>query len=150
MNILDLAASCCAVEHGSREDVLKTYLLLHQKKLGAHWMWIAIERIAAGEPEEKVFAEYGYKWDDKLRGAHGRDRSDPDLCDVCYWRTRAAKAADAERAACANMLNLSRSDALLMAGEMTAQEWRTLSAVLVALQQRMRSNAEITGSCAYG
>ena len=49
-------------QRGGRQDVLRTYLLLHQKKLGAHWMWIAIERIAAGEPEEKVFAEYGYKW----------------------------------------------------------------------------------------
>lgn len=77
---------------------------------------------------------------------HGRDRSDPDLCDVCYWRKRAAKAADAGRAACANMLNLSRSDALLMAGEMTAQEWRTLSAVLVALQQRMRFNVQVQGA----
>ena len=22
---------------------------------------------------------------------HGRDKSDPDLCDVCYWRKRASK-----------------------------------------------------------
>ena len=46
-----------------------------------------------------------------------------------------------EREACANTLNLTRSDALLMAGEMTAQEWRTVAAVLKALQSRMRSNA---------
>jgi hypothetical protein len=25
---------------------------------------------------------------------HGRDGSDPDLCDVCYWRKRANDAAD--------------------------------------------------------
>lgn len=25
---------------------------------------------------------------------HGRDGSDPDLCDVCYWRTRAELAKD--------------------------------------------------------
>ena len=28
--------------------------------------------------------------------AHGRDGSDPDLCDVCYWRKRAEE----ENAAC--------------------------------------------------
>lgn len=27
---------------------------------------------------------------------HGRDGSDPDLCDVCYWRTRAMKGVDIE------------------------------------------------------
>lgn len=46
----------------------------------------------------------------------------------------------AERKACANGLNMTRSEALLMAGEMTAQEWRTVLAVLVSLQSRMRSN----------
>lgn len=46
-----------------------------------------------------------------------------------------------EREACANILNLSRADALLMCGEMTAQEWRTVSAVLRALQSRMRANS---------
>lgn len=50
-------------------------------------------------------------------------------------------AQDVEREACANILGISRSDALLMAGEMTAQEWRTVAAVLMALQSRMRSNA---------
>lgn len=25
---------------------------------------------------------------------HGRDGSDPDLCDVCYWHTRAVKLQD--------------------------------------------------------
>ena len=48
----------------------------------------------------------------------------------------------AEREACTNALNLSRSDVQLMAGEMTAQEWRTVSAVLKALQSRMRSDVE--------
>ena len=61
------------------------------------------------------------------------------------WRKTALKcvpqdAITAEREVCADMLNLTRSDAQLMAGEMTAQEWRTLSAVLVALQKRMRFN----------
>ena len=44
-----------------------------------------------------------------------------------------------ERDKCANILNLRRSEASLMAGEMTAQEWRTVSAVLQALQTRMRN-----------
>jgi len=34
---------------------------------------------------------------------HGRDGSDPDLCDVCYWRKRADDAADIEREACAKI-----------------------------------------------
>ena len=55
----------------------------------------------------------------------------------------ARRIADAERKACANQLTMTRSDAQLMAGEMTAQEWRTLSAVLVALQIRMRSNEKL-------
>lgn len=43
-----------------------------------------------------------------------------------------------EREACSKMLNLTRADAQLIAGEITEQEWRTVSAVLVALQSRMR------------
>jgi uncharacterized membrane-anchored protein len=54
-------------------------------------------------------------------------------------------AISAEREACANSLNLSRSEALLMAGEITAQEWRTVTAVLKSLQARMRSNVELSG-----
>lgn len=34
---------------------------------------------------------------------HGRDGSDPDLCDVCYWRKRADDAAEIEREACAKL-----------------------------------------------
>ena len=45
---------------------------------------------------------------------------------------------------CASMLNLTRSEAQLMAGEMTAQEWRTLSAVLKALQDLMRENVRFS------
>ena len=57
------------------------------------------------------------------------------------WKAATAN----ERERCANILNLSRSDALLMAGEMTAQEWRTVAAVLKALQSRMRPNVEFSG-----
>ena len=45
----------------------------------------------------------------------------------------------AERYDCANILGMTRADASLMAGEMTIQEWRTLSAVLKGLQAKIRS-----------
>lgn len=40
---------------------------------------------------------------------------------------------------CANILNINRSEASLMAGEMAAQEWRTVEAILKALQSRMHA-----------
>jgi len=42
-----------------------------------------------------------------------------------------------ERTRCYNLLSLTRPEASLMAGEMTLQEWRTLSAVLAALQTQI-------------
>lgn len=39
----------------------------------------------------------------------------------------------------ANILTLSRSEALLMAGEMTEQEWRTAKAILIAMQSKIRA-----------
>ena len=52
-----------------------------------------------------------------------------------------------ERDACARMLELRDSELLLMAGEMTAQELRTVKAVLAqrASAIRMRSNVEFSG-----
>ena len=46
---------------------------------------------------------------------------------------RAGLAAGRERAIddCASLLSMSRSEAQLVAGEMSAQEWRTVSAILV-------------------
>ena len=41
-------------------DILKTYLRLHEGKVGAHWLWSAIERIAMGEDELQVLEDYGY------------------------------------------------------------------------------------------
>jgi hypothetical protein len=35
---------------------------------------------------------------------HGRDLTDTESCDVCYWRHRAEAAVDAEREACAQLL----------------------------------------------
>jgi len=41
-------------------DVLETYLKLHEGKIGAHWLWCAIERIVRGERESDVLHDYGY------------------------------------------------------------------------------------------
>lgn len=41
-------------------NVLETYVNLHEEKLFAHWIWIALSRIAAGEPEVDVMYDYGY------------------------------------------------------------------------------------------
>ena len=45
---------------GGEKHVLKTYERLHEGKIGAHWIWIAIVRIANGEPELEVMRDYGY------------------------------------------------------------------------------------------
>ena len=47
-------------KHGGKRGVLKAYIALHEGKIGAHWLWCAVERIAAGEPEREVMADYGY------------------------------------------------------------------------------------------
>ena len=44
-----------------------------------------------------------------------------------------------EREACAKMLELKTADLLLMAGEMTAQEKRTVKAVLAGLASKIRN-----------
>ena len=38
----------------------------------------------------------------------------------------------------AKVIDITRAEALLMAGEMTAQEWRTVSAILTSLQSRLK------------
>lgn len=42
-------------------DVRHTYLALHAHKFSAHWLWVAIERIAAGESETQVMCDFGYE-----------------------------------------------------------------------------------------
>ncbi len=43
--------------------MLDTYIRLHEKiTVGEHWLWVALERIASGEPEKDVLADYGYMW----------------------------------------------------------------------------------------
>lgn len=49
---------------GGKKRVLDTYVELHRGRLvGAHWLWVAVERVAAGEPEEEVMQDYGYRKD---------------------------------------------------------------------------------------
>lgn len=57
-----------------------------------------------------------------------------------------ADAAETERAECAALLRLSNSELLLLAGEMTAQELRTVQAVLKnrAAAIMERSNAKVS------
>lgn len=46
-------------------DILDTYIRLHEGKIGAHWLWSAIERIVMGEDEVDVLEDYDYirdKW----------------------------------------------------------------------------------------
>ena len=44
----------------------------------------------------------------------------------------------AERERSANLLNITRAEVSLVAGELTAGEWRTCSAVLAWMQRRIR------------
>lgn len=74
---------------------------------------------------------------DKLweQSNHGTRRED---VEAAY--NAGARAATNE---CADILSINRNEAQLMAGEMTASEWRTVAAVLKALQTHMRSNAKL-------
>jgi len=52
-------------KRGGADDILRTYLRLHErtgKIIGEHWMWCALERIAHGEPELQVMADYMYAY----------------------------------------------------------------------------------------
>ncbi len=48
-------------KRGGKKHVLDTYIKLHESKLGAHWIWVALERISAGESEQSVMSDYGYQ-----------------------------------------------------------------------------------------
>lgn len=54
--------------------------------------------------------------------------------------------AETVRDECARHLELTRSDVLLMAGEMSAQELRSVMAVLSCIWKRMRPNVEFSGT----
>lgn len=48
-----------AVANGGSNHI-STYENLHRGKIGAHWLWCVIERVAAGEDDEAVLREYGF------------------------------------------------------------------------------------------
>lgn len=64
----DEADECCACERcadleSTTHDTMRlveVYDALHKDKVTAHWLWVAIERIGAGEPESECLADYGY------------------------------------------------------------------------------------------
>lgn len=58
------------------------------------------------------------------------------------WRAAVQREVREERERCAKMLDLNSSELLLMAGEMTAQELRTVKAVLSGLRARMLTGVE--------
>jgi hypothetical protein len=43
--------------------ILNAYLRLHDGKIGAHWLWAVIERVANGESAREVLRDYGYRDD---------------------------------------------------------------------------------------
>jgi hypothetical protein len=49
-------------EHFNKEerDAVNTLRKLHQGKLGAHWIWCALQQIAAGQDEAQVLRDFGY------------------------------------------------------------------------------------------
>lgn len=47
-------------------SILDTYLKLHEGKIGAHWLWCAMERMARGESELDVLLDYGYVYSDEI------------------------------------------------------------------------------------
>ena len=47
-------------EKARQAAITAVYDKLHENKLGAHWLWCVIEKIAAGESEEEAMREYGY------------------------------------------------------------------------------------------
>ena len=47
-------------KHGKKKHILDTYARLVEGKTFEHWVWVALERIANGEAEADVMADYGY------------------------------------------------------------------------------------------
>lgn len=47
-------------QRGGKEHILKTYACLHENRLGAHWLWTAIERLVGGESEAEIMRDFGY------------------------------------------------------------------------------------------
>lgn len=48
--------------------LLDVYEKLHRDKITTHWLIVAVERIANGEPERDVMKDYGYEYTYKPKG----------------------------------------------------------------------------------
>ena len=53
----------------SASEILETYLTIHEKKLGMHWIYAAAFRLAGGESEADVMRDFGY-FRTVIRGAN--------------------------------------------------------------------------------
>lgn len=49
---------------GGAADVLRVYLNT-PRRLGEHWLWVALSRVAAGEPVYQVMRDYGWVREDR-------------------------------------------------------------------------------------
>ena len=75
-------------------------------------------------------------------GSHGRDGSEPDLCDVCYWRKRA----DVMAALIRELVSVITHD-----GETKAEFVARVRAILGAdPNARKTPNVELTGAARHG
>ena len=76
------------------------------------------------------------EWTDRTFGSNFQNEEM-----LTYFRMSATweTAQDDEREKCASLLEISNSELLLMSGEMSAQELRTVRAVLNAMANKIRS-----------
>jgi hypothetical protein len=80
-------------KRGGADDILRTYLRLHErtgKIIGEHWLWCALERIAAGERETDVMADYDYARDTRTCTCHPDDNP-PKPCARKYAYSECSK-----------------------------------------------------------
>lgn len=51
--------------HDSRR-IVEIVTKLHAGRTTAHWLWVALSRVAAGEPVDEVMRDYGWVREGKL------------------------------------------------------------------------------------
>ena len=73
----------------SANDVIETYIKLHEGKICKHWLWAAIERVVAGDNEADVMRDFGFVSERLLKRAVGdlnrlgTHSSAPGNCTIC-------------------------------------------------------------------
>ena len=55
-----MPSNCSKKEACGMAEIIAIYEKLHANKLGAHWLWVVIEQIAAGVPEDEAFKSFDY------------------------------------------------------------------------------------------